>query len=236
MTSPQIQRVTRVEIAASDIGWDFADARRTEIDAHFAAKQAANPALWNGRVLLTRAAKVADDAVTGTCFETDFASFLAWRDWGFPDPEVANVFAQAALRSADGAFLLGIMGADTANAGRVYFPSGTPEPADIVAGRLDLAANLMRELGEETGLTAGDVAPAADWTAIQDGQRLALLRIVDAPESADALAARILDHVARDDHPELAGIHVARSPADIVPAMPPFVAAFLRHVWADGGS
>ena len=164
------------------------------------------------------------------------ASFLAWRDWGSPDPGIANVFAQAALRAADGAFVLGVMRADTANAGRVYFPSGTPEPADLVSGRLDLAGSLMRELAEETGLTAADVLPAADWTAVDDGPRLALMRVVSVREPAEVLAARILDHVARDDHPELAGIHVARSPADIVPAMPPFVAAFLHHVWSGGGS
>ena len=33
--------------------------------------------------------------------ETDYASFLAYRDWDFPEPGVYNVFAAAALRAAD---------------------------------------------------------------------------------------------------------------------------------------
>ncbi len=44
-------------------------------------------------------------------FETDFASFLAWRDWGFPDNSVFNGFGMGALRGSDGAFVLGEMAA-----------------------------------------------------------------------------------------------------------------------------
>jgi hypothetical protein len=40
-----------------------------------------------------------DDVMRGASFETDYASFLAWRDWGCPDAGVCNVFAAAALRA-----------------------------------------------------------------------------------------------------------------------------------------
>ena len=52
---------------------------------------------------------------------------LAWRDFGFPDANIANGFSMAALLSADGAFDLGEMAPHTANAGAIYFPSGTPD-------------------------------------------------------------------------------------------------------------
>ena len=68
-------------------------------------------------------------------FETDFAAFLAWRDWGFPDESVFNGFGMGALRCTDGAYVLGEMGAHTANAGRIYFPSGTPDPTTSAAAR-----------------------------------------------------------------------------------------------------
>ena len=42
------------------------------------------------------------------------------------------------VRSSDGAYLLGVMNRHTANAGRVYFPAGTPDPDDIVGARVDL--------------------------------------------------------------------------------------------------
>ncbi|MGY2808051.1 hypothetical protein ACVIHF_004781 [Bradyrhizobium sp. USDA 4506] len=76
--------------------WPFADERRAEIDAHFAEQQRLNPNLWNGRVLLGRDPVFAGERLSASYFETDFASFLAWRDWGFPDHEVFNGFGMGA--------------------------------------------------------------------------------------------------------------------------------------------
>ena len=82
--------------------------------------------MWNGRVLLLRRGEIAGGVLSGAYSEVDFASFIAWRDWGFPDKSVRNCFAMAALRSADGAFLLGEMGAHTATAGQIYFRPARP--------------------------------------------------------------------------------------------------------------
>ena len=92
----------------------------------------------------------------GAFLQTDFASFLAWRDWGFPEAGVTNCFSMGALRTSDGAWLMGVMAPHTAGAGKIYFPAGTPDPGDIVDGRVDLAGSVIREVAEETGLGADD--------------------------------------------------------------------------------
>jgi hypothetical protein len=44
----------------------------------------------------------------------------------------------------------------------------------------------------------------------------------------DALRARIEANLAQQEDPELAGIHLVRSRADLTPAMPRFVTAFIE--------
>src|SRR3972149_8015476 len=124
--------------------WSFASERRREIDEHFVELRRDKPELWNGRVLLLRQFAIADGVFRGGYFETDFASFLAWRDWDFPDPAGMNCFAMGALRGNDGGFVLGEMAPHTANAGKIYFPAGTPAPTDVTSGTADLVGSVMR--------------------------------------------------------------------------------------------
>jgi 8-oxo-dGTP pyrophosphatase MutT (NUDIX family) len=223
--------VERLDLRYAPQPWPFAEERRSEIDAYFAAAKRTMPALWNGRVMLLRDAAVADGAFTGAYFDTDFASMLAWRDWGFPDPSVRNCFAQGALRSADSAFLLGVMGAHTANAGKIYFPSGTPDLDDVVGERVDLDGSVMRELTEETGLGASDVRPAPGWHAVFAGPRIGMMKVLDSAEPAHALRARILHFLAAEPAPELADIRIVRDRRDLDPMMPAFITAFLDEMW-----
>jgi 8-oxo-dGTP pyrophosphatase MutT (NUDIX family) len=220
--------LTRLDLRFEPAPWLFAKERRAEIDAHFAKLRAAKPAMWNGRVLLLRRGEIADGMLSGAYSEVDFASFIAWRDWDFPDKSVRNCFPMAALRSSDGAFLLGVMGAHTANAGRIYFAAGTPDPNDVIGDLVDLEGGVMRELAEETGLAASDVSPQPGWTAVLDGPRIALMKVIQTRDSADALAERIRAYLSSQKQPELADIHIVRSLSDLRPSMPAFVTAFLE--------
>ena len=219
--------VRQLDLRFEPAAWPFALERRQEIDAHFAQLRVERPEMWNGRVLLMRRGEIVDGVLSGAYLETDFASFIAWRDWGFPDKSVRNCFAMAALRSSDGAFLLGIMGNHTATAGQVYFAAGTPDQNDIAGDRVDLERGVMRELTEETGLGLSDVEPQDGWHLTPLGQRLALMKIVQARQDAETLRARILAFIAGEREPELAGVHVVRGVNDLHPKMPPYVAAFL---------
>jgi 8-oxo-dGTP pyrophosphatase MutT (NUDIX family) len=219
--------VSRLDLRFEPAPWPFANERRTEIDVHFAKLRTEKPEMWNGRVLLLRHGDIADGVLSGAYLETDFASFIAWRDWRFPDKTICNCFPMAALRSADGAFLLGVMGGHTATAGQIYFPAGTPDPNDVVGDTVDLERGVMRELTEETGLGAADVVAEPGWSATPLGELLALMKVVQAKDSAVTLRERIRAFLARQEQPELSDIHVVHGLDDLRPTMPPYVAAFL---------
>lgn len=231
MNHDRVVPLDRLDLRLVPRRWPFAEQRRGEIDAYFADLRRERPALWNGRVLLLHEWTLAGGVLRGDFLEADFASYIAWRDWGFPDAMVKNCFAQGALRAADGAFLLGVMGAHTAGAGTIYFPSGTPDPKDVSHGTVDLHASVVRELGEETGLTVDDVALEAGWHAVLSGARIALMKPMRSAEPATALRARILGYLARQASPELADIRIVRGPADLDPMMPSFMTAFLAEMW-----
>jgi 8-oxo-dGTP pyrophosphatase MutT (NUDIX family) len=227
----EVVHIERLQLAFAPRPWPFAEARRSEIACHFDAIRHEKPAVWNGRILLLQEHAIAAGVFRGDCFETDYASFVAWRDWGFPDASVRNCFSLGALRAADGGFLLGVMSAQTLNAGKVYFPAGTPEPVDIVDGMVDLALSVRREVAEETGLGADAYRPEQGWYCVAGRTHVAQFKVLHLRESAAALRRRILAHLAGESEPELADIRIVRSPADFDPMMPPFVTTFLTHIW-----
>ena len=233
MSSETIECLTldRVDVAVEPWSWPFARERREDIRRHFADRRRARPALWNGRVLLLHRYTIGDSVLRGACFETDYASFLAWRDWNFPDSRVFNIFGSAALRSADGAYLVGEMASSTAGAGQIYFPCGTPDPKNIGDGKLDLDDSVRCELLEETGIEMATLDVAPGWNFLRDRGFLALMKRVTASENAEALRSRIMRHLENDRQPEFCDIRIVRGPGDLDPRMPRFMTAFLEAAW-----
>lgn len=227
--SAVIHRVTALDLKVEPWAWPFASERRAEIEAHFAEKQREKPKTWNGRVLLARSVDLSGGRLTSRYFETAFADMLAWRDWGFPDRNVFNVFGMGALRAADGAFVLGEMSAHTTNAGRIYFPAGTPDPNDVSDGTVDLAGSVEREIEEETGLVPADYVASPHWDCIVVGNSVGLFRTLSVDMPGEALKARIEANLARQAHPELSAIHLVRRIDDLSASMPRFVTAFLAR-------
>jgi 8-oxo-dGTP pyrophosphatase MutT (NUDIX family) len=179
-------------------------------------------------------ARRVDDTVEADFFAVDYANLLAWIDMGQPDPSVANGFAMGALRTADGAFILGRMAEHTANAGRLYFPCGTPDLSDVTAeGDVDLAGSLVREIEEETGLAAAELAIEPGWTVIREAGLLAFMRLAQLSVGGETARERILAHLAADPKPELSEIRLVRSLGDLGDAaVPAVVPAFLRDAFA----
>jgi 8-oxo-dGTP pyrophosphatase MutT (NUDIX family) len=227
MTPAAIHRVTTLDLGFRPRPWPFAEERRGEISAHFDVKAREKP-IWNGRILLARDPVFTEDRLSASYFEADFASFLAWRDWGFPDTDVFNGFGMGALRASDGAFVLGEMGQHTSNAGRIYFPSGTPDLDDIRDGAVDIAGSVAREVEEETGLAPADYRASAYWDCVVSGRAIAMIRILDVDLTGVALRRRIESNLARQPQPELSAIHLVRELSDLTAAMPRFVTAFVE--------
>jgi len=234
----RILAVNALDLAYETGPWEFALNRADEIAAHWAKRKAENPALFDGRVLLLARHELAGDEQGGTILRgayraVDYRAFLAWRDFEFPGEAFCNCFSMAALRTSDGAFLLGEMAGHTANAGAIYFAAGTPDAQDIVGARVDLSASVMREMAEETGLGADEVVCAAGWRVVYAPPHIACMKLMRIDAPAAAVKARIEAFLAREARAELARLHVVRS-ADAIDAArsPPFVVDFLRDAFA----
>ena len=225
--APSVFHIDSLALSFAPKPWPFALERRAEIDAYFEKLRQEKPAVWNGRVLLLHHQLLTGRVLRGEYLETDYASFAAWRHWGRPPAGVRDCFGAAAVTTADGAFLLGVMAPHTFNGGQIYFPCGTPDPDDIIGDKVDLDLSVRRELKEETGLDATEFNVEPGWTMVIDGPLIAQIKVLHSTETATVVRKRILAHLSSERHPELADIRVVRKPGDIDPCMPRFVTAFL---------
>lgn len=222
----------------------FDPADQARIDERWAAVSTRNPRLWNGPFFLFDRIDVRD-AETGRRFvgegaPTDFASFLDWRDRTPLDPRFSHVFPVGAVVTADDRLMIGRMGALTANPGRLYPPSGSFEPSDLLidgdAARLDPVANMVREIAEEVGLDARSWPLDPGWLIVESGpRRHAVVRVIRAPETAAELAARAEAFIAGDAEPELDGVLFPRLGEMVDPVLSvPYVNRLLAHLGSSG--
>jgi 8-oxo-dGTP pyrophosphatase MutT (NUDIX family) len=215
------------------VPWSFAETHVQRINAEWARMTEANPHLFDGQVLLQHDWRIEDGVYHARYLQTSYRNFMAWRSFGFPGSPMRNGFSMAALESRDGAFLLGRMGPHTAHAGKVYFASGTPDPGDIRNGKVDLVGSVLRELEEETGLSAADVTVSDQWTVVLDGPRAAFMRPVSINLVAEDARALMLERIRLLPEEELDDIVIVRSRRDIDPdCMPGFMVAYLKAQFA----
>jgi 8-oxo-dGTP pyrophosphatase MutT (NUDIX family) len=229
----EIRRVSRVEACCRPFDWRWPQQNRAFVEENWKRRTAGKPLMFNGRVLLLQDVAFEQDLCRNTYFEVDYADFVAWIDKSYPDPAIANGFAMGALRGSDGAYICGVMGNGTTNAGRVYFPAGTPDLSDLRPnGTVDLATSLTRELAEETGLQESDYHVDDEWIIVQRWPTIALLRMVTLPMPAEEGAAKIRANIARQHEPELQDVRIIRGSEDIDPErMPLFLQSFFGWVF-----
>jgi hypothetical protein len=226
----RILTAQRVEAALSPYRFALDLDQADRVDAYWREKTQANPSLYDGPVLLAHEIDATPNRLSLRFFETRFSRFMYLRDYGFPDPRAYNCFSMAALRSCDGAFLLGEMCRGHSSEGKIYFPAGTPDPSDVRGQEVDLFGSLVRELKEETGIDATEGVIAPDWTIVFESGRVACMKIIDHPQPAAAILARVRGFLAQEAQPELSGaVMISRRDQLDDPRMPLFMQVFLAR-------
>ncbi|MGL4638039.1 MAG: NUDIX hydrolase [Beijerinckiaceae bacterium] len=230
----EITPLQRIDAVLEPAPWEFAITQAEAIKAHWEKLLIEKPRMFNGTVLMQHRWSIENGVYTTAYTPVDFASFISWQHFGYPGSPCRNGFAMAALRAADGAFLLGVMGQHTANAGKIYFAGGTPDMNDVTStGQIDLAGSMTRELFEETGLRPDEVTVDDAWVVVTDAHRAAFLKPARTIYKADEAREIMLSRIAVMEDQELADIAIVRSPADINEAMtPPFARHYMQSVFA----
>ncbi|MBU1305782.1 MAG: hypothetical protein KKF33_09700 [Alphaproteobacteria bacterium] len=217
----QISPISRVDITLVPGSWPLPAPIRADVPAFWAEAMAANPHLWDGRVL--GLSPVGDGPIIDAqgvlraeAREDGYSSLMTWRRHGFPDFGLRHAFGCALIVSSDGALIYGVMGGDTANAGRVYPPGGSLEPRDVRPdGSIDVLNCIALELDEETGLNVAE-ARHGQLYAVEQGTLISLIKVLHFAETAEALVARIRINLDAQAHRELADVVVIRSHADAI--------------------
>lgn len=203
-----------------------------EIDANWAREKAANPALFDGAMVLLSRLAYAGRRLDGVGHLIRYATFLHWRRHR---PAVAgHTFAHAMLVTADNALVAVRMGAHTANPGNVYFAAGSFEPMDFTGGFADVDSNMTREVREETGLDLVPLPRDPIYHVLATQVGTVIFRRFYLPFNAAEAARQIEEHVARDPDPEVVGPVVIRNPADLPEGILPHMLPLIEWHFADG--
>ncbi|MDQ0135477.1 8-oxo-dGTP pyrophosphatase MutT (NUDIX family) [Neorhizobium galegae] len=179
-------------------------AHRDEIEENWAREVAANPHLFNGQMVLQNRLSFRDGVIIGEAHVIPYSTLLWWRRQ--PDPAGAfHLFGFAVPVSSDGAIIAVRMSERTANPGQVYCAAGSLDLLDIVDGKLDLEANMHREVREETGLDLAEAKADRQLFASYGGHRVVGFRFYRFDLTAQEMLARIADHMVHDEEKEIAG-------------------------------
>lgn len=209
----QVVPVTTIDVRMDPAPHPFEVENRAAIDANWALEQAANPALFDGTMALLSEIAYAAGRLTGRCHAVRYATLLLWRK--HRPPSAHHAFAHAVLTASDGALVAVRMGPHTANAGKVYFAAGSFEEEDFRDGRVDVDLNMIREVGEETGLDLTKAERDPHHHMASANRTSVIFRRYRLSVPAADLAARIDAYIASEAEPELAGAVVIRSPQDL---------------------
>jgi 8-oxo-dGTP pyrophosphatase MutT (NUDIX family) len=188
----------------------WVSANEAAIAANWEREVAANPALFNGRMVLQHTLSFSAGHIEGRAHMVPFAAFLYWRRAGRA-AGAHHLFAMPMICTADGALMAIRMAETTANPGRVYSPAGSLDASDVVNGFCDLEGNMRRETLEETGLVLDDMQANPVWRALHVTNGVAVFRVFRSHLTEAEMRKQVMLHVADDPQPEISELVAIRS-------------------------
>lgn len=222
--------VSRIDVRVADEPHPYSHSHRTEIAANWEREIAANPALYDGRMLLMRALEMRDGAISGECHAVPFSAFLLWRKTR-PAGLAIHLFGLPVIVSSDGAVIAIRMAQHTANPGRVYCAAGSMDPEDILDGHCDLEGNMAREVLEETGLSLSEARTVSGYHGLHDQGAVTIFRAYHFADTAAELIERIAAHIVVDPEPEIDAAIAIRTADPGQYPYPPFMPPILEWVF-----
>lgn len=208
-----ITRCDVIELNVSLKPLPFERNNTIEIARHWQGAKSDNPALFNGRIFMASAFAISGQTVQATCHAVNFATLMYWRDRLDTDG-TQNIFGNIVLRASDGALVMGRMAPHTSIAGKVCYPGGSFDDADVRDGLIDASACATRECLEETGIRPDAYTLADGFVVCSDDRMIAVSRIGELKIEAEAARAQILRFMDRENVPEFDDIIIVRSTSD----------------------
>ncbi|MCU0955636.1 MAG: NUDIX hydrolase [Hyphomicrobium sp.] len=232
MTGPDVRHVGRCILTRGKRVWDFARSHSDQIDAHWNLRVASNPSFFNGRIYMLADYRITGDTLAGELMEVEFKQFLYWKENGFPDKAVFDVFGSGLIRSSEGAVLLGRQRSGNLNEGWVYLPGGFIDPRDADAdGRVDIRASVLREVQEETGLGPDQLTVRNGFLVTTIGQQVSIAVDLISKEDAPSLHARVRRALVDGSDFELDDVVTVTSAEEVAKLkVPAYAETLLSHV------
>lgn len=222
--------VERIDLPVMDSPHPYVVVEREAIARNWQEEVLANPALFDGRMMLPRSIRIENGVISGDTHVVPFSAFLLWRKTR-PLDAALHIFALPVILSSDGAVIAIRMAAHTANPGRVYCAAGSLDPDDVNDGFCDLDVNMAREVREETGLDLADAADVCGLHATHDRGVVTVFRVYRFSKSAAELIRHIEGHLAGDVTPEIDEALAIYSPDPDLHPYSPFMLPVLAWVF-----
>lgn len=228
----EVFAVDECRLRIGNFRWPLVSQRSAEIDRHWQQSTRENPALFDGQVLLVSDLGNGGRVLELSLFATRFRNYLYWRHTGFADTSVIDGFGSGVIRSADGALMLVRQRPGFINEGLFYFPGGFIDPRDVDAsGAVDIAGSVLREVEEETGLSAADVMRIDGFTVVRRRAQIAIAVSFRSDLDAEPLARRIRQHCATQADAEIEEVRAVRNAADVAGLdLAPYCRLLLPHL------